>query len=620
MKKLSLALSLVLAFSFCFVSCQKTDEVKSEQQMVDVFFDAKFPTDKKAGHITNEPIPTDCEAALVNVHTAYLEIRPEGAPNDGTGDLEFSSEVFVFNEDGVDIIRTTEAVQLPPGNHQLVSFYVTDNSGDPLVAIPTTNSEYATFVDNPLPHPCVVVEEVRKMYQELEILCIDFENEPNFGLKYFDLAVIRTMPFCMLVNICDEDGRHRTDPMPEFNLKIWRYTGDCKDPKGKMLLDIDNYSDKGVEDNNSDEESDPLLCTYLPDRTDEDDCFWMEVWVKDANSPWANNNVKPGYYLVECGYLCEDEIKEKWLDRTEYGVDNNFFHVQVSHSQYCSPGKKVLKNDCCEESFFYSNIDDPGQAGVNNFGVFKYLTDGSSVYYLGMIVDDSDLNDEYSAHIAYNDDDKVLYLVNNRDPNGSTSTLYSYNEATGVMLSAPFQFQDRVVPQAVYYGGYLFGADQNTGQVYRAAVDTYGMPILPADVIYSGPDYTSGGDMIMGQDSDGYFLYSVNSGSQSVIYRLSGLTGTVTKVYASYANGGGLPFTGMAVVNGAPLVSTKGPGGAVWEYLGVVADGPDNGDIVLGANNEFGDFEWGDMASCSTLNIAEGTIQGDGALLWEYDD
>ncbi len=95
----------------------------------------------------------------------------------------------------------TQKIALPVGQYNLTEFLLVDAHGNVLFAVPIVGSEYADFVDNPLPL-ALDVEKDKSQDYTVQILCVqDCDCTPgDFGLSWFVIDQVDLCCFSLSVS------------------------------------------------------------------------------------------------------------------------------------------------------------------------------------------------------------------------------------------------------------------------------------------------------------------------------------------------------------------------------------------------------------------------------------
>ncbi len=135
---------------------------------------------------------TNCD--LSNVVSALVTIETSSG---GTTDFD-ATPLTVYKMNG-EIF--TQKIALPVGQYNLTEFLLVDAHGNVLFAVPIVGSEYADFVDNPLPL-ALNVEKDKSQDYTVQILCVqncDCTPE-DFGLSWFVIDQVDLCSFSLSVS------------------------------------------------------------------------------------------------------------------------------------------------------------------------------------------------------------------------------------------------------------------------------------------------------------------------------------------------------------------------------------------------------------------------------------
>lgn len=171
---------------------------------------------------------------------------------------------------------------------------------------PKSGSEYASFVDNPLP----LSWDLRagsKTYTDVEVLCFDNREVNLYGYQFFDITPIPLIKFCLFGNFCTESGRHYP---ASYSVDVWEWAdgqqGDqlYNDVTSEVMMDNGEYY------------ADPL-CFFLPDREGQDE-YYFEITLLDVEGQYDGPD-----RVILSGVITDDEIKNF------YNGDNlDYYHFQ----------------------------------------------------------------------------------------------------------------------------------------------------------------------------------------------------------------------------------------------------------------------------------------------------
>ncbi len=124
--------------------------------------------------------------------------------------LEDENGLFTAYDDALEIPipggSNTVSVTL---NDFLVWTNVDDAPGEVIWAAPKTGSDYAAFVDNPLPFSWDL-RAGSKTYTNVDVLCFDDRVVNLYGYQFFDITPEVIYELCFFANYCSDAGRHYT--------------------------------------------------------------------------------------------------------------------------------------------------------------------------------------------------------------------------------------------------------------------------------------------------------------------------------------------------------------------------------------------------------------------------
>jgi hypothetical protein len=118
---------------------------------------------------------------------------------------------------------TTVSVTL---NEFFVWTNVDDAPGEIIWAAPKIGSDFANFVDNPLPFTWDL-RAGSKTYTNVDVLCFDDRLVNLYGYQFFDITRETIYELCFFANYCSESGRHYT---ANYSLDIYYGTDDSGTP------------------------------------------------------------------------------------------------------------------------------------------------------------------------------------------------------------------------------------------------------------------------------------------------------------------------------------------------------------------------------------------------------
>ncbi|MCD6178585.1 MAG: hypothetical protein J7K39_01655 [Bacteroidales bacterium] len=252
---------LFLMVGLIIVSCNKPADVPATQEVV--FKATTATTGLKAG---------DCDTEVA--HYALIEID-----ND-------ILKVDVFYLEGM---IYTNTIKLSPGNHTIKSFVLKNDNGTPnddtddiiVKATPLIGSDYAGFVQNPLPFD-FNVDAFYKAEVNIEILCFEAAEITDFGFAWFTVNEITVRELCFFGDFCTDDYMDYTNTlygsqtygvrhdMPAiFKIDIYRNNTFLISYNNEYHADGSDWFGEGA-----------ALCVQYPDFENVTDNYKFELWVK----------------------------------------------------------------------------------------------------------------------------------------------------------------------------------------------------------------------------------------------------------------------------------------------------------------------------------------------------
>lgn len=168
-------------------------------------------------------------------------------------------------------------------NEFLVWTNVDDAPGEIIWAAPKADSDFADFVDNPLPFSW----ELRagsKTYINVDVLCFDDRMVNLFGYQFFDINPEVIYELCFFANYCSDAGRHYT-----ANYSLDLYYGISSNGTPLYMGEIPVTGEDG------EFYADPL-CLAIPgpqnDEADDDPYLYYEVTLLDWEGNYGDANGK----------------------------------------------------------------------------------------------------------------------------------------------------------------------------------------------------------------------------------------------------------------------------------------------------------------------------------------
>lgn len=332
MKKLKNYFGYMAILAMVFSSCSKEETTDSskirdgETATLSLGAILNQAVNKAATKQSAEELP-DCSGT--EPAWAYISLAYDTDGADDTDGYDETLEVTVGiseDETGYFTLYDDELeIPIPQGETsvavRLVDFWVYNDVPDPLNVdapgtviwlAPQEGSDFAAFVDDPLPIDFDLMAG-SKNYQDVEVLCFDNREVNKFGYQFFDIHATEMIQFCIFGNYCPPSGRHYT---ASYMVEVWEMNGEMR---GDQL-----YTEIAeIEVENGVPYAEPL-CFYLPDG-DELDEYWFEITILDA----------PQYDVVERvileGSISDLEIRELYNDGTD-GEPNDdtleYYHFQ----------------------------------------------------------------------------------------------------------------------------------------------------------------------------------------------------------------------------------------------------------------------------------------------------
>lgn len=186
--------------SFCMFSCQQ-DEV-AVQEPAGVEFNIASDMVPANGRVANDDLP------IIDEGLCDMELADYAVVT--IGEVAYTLNIQEWGGD-----YKTTLVELPPGVYTVNSFVVFDEDDNAIFAVPHVESDYAKFVDVPVPFEFEIINYT-KLENEIEVLCIEEFTPPEFGFKFWDIDLIKVKYFCIFANYCEEEFGHRVAALEIF--------------------------------------------------------------------------------------------------------------------------------------------------------------------------------------------------------------------------------------------------------------------------------------------------------------------------------------------------------------------------------------------------------------------
>ena len=334
MKNFKNYLSTLVVIALLFTSCSKDevgtpiDDTNSESVVLTfgaVLNDLANRSTNKA-HFDQVPTCSDADPAFAIIG---FSVDGEENPDVTVAILSDSNGYFTAYSEALKIlVPSGESVTIT-----LNSFIVYD--GDPSISgseiiwiapIEDEEGEFDGYVENPLPFD-FELEAGTKPYIDIEVLCFDRRMVNEYGYVFFDITDKELIELCLFGNFCTPEGRHY---VANYSVDVWMLNSDGS--LGTQLYDDVTRISTLV---NGEYAASPL-CLVLPDDTDVDESYYIEISILDG----PNYDTTPG--LV------------KTLTITDAGV-RVFFNDEVT-SEYAH-----FFVDCDEDDIFDEPSDDSDQ-------------------------------------------------------------------------------------------------------------------------------------------------------------------------------------------------------------------------------------------------------------------
>ena len=241
----------------------------------------------------------------------------------GDSDTPVDVVVEILSDENGLFTAYDEELEIPiPAGENTVSVTLTDflvlsdNAGEPgevIWAAPKSGSDYAIFVDEPLP----ITWDLRagsKNYIDIPVLCFDDSKVNLYGYVFFDILPTELSTLCFFANYCSDAGRHYT---ANYSLDLYLGTSDAGEP---IYLD-----QSPVTGNDAGYYADPV-CVAVPSPPDgigmDEPYLYYELTLTD----WPNNYGTAGDY-IETGTLSWNDVQDLLNDD---GTTAEYKHIFIN--------------------------------------------------------------------------------------------------------------------------------------------------------------------------------------------------------------------------------------------------------------------------------------------------
>ncbi len=232
MKTLKLHLVITVIIALFFSSCNRDEPVTDPEISQDVAI-------LSLGPVLNDMINRAAERQQVNDIPDCSEEAPAFAQISltyGESDTPINVTVEILNDENGFFTAYNDELEIPvPTGATTVSVTLTDflvlsddagSPGDIIWAAPKTGSEFAVFVDQPLP----ISWDLRagsKTYVDIPVLCFDDREVNLYGYVFFDINPTELSTLCFFANYCKDSGRHYT---ANYSLDLYLGTSNSGTP------------------------------------------------------------------------------------------------------------------------------------------------------------------------------------------------------------------------------------------------------------------------------------------------------------------------------------------------------------------------------------------------------
>ncbi|PTX41478.1 hypothetical protein C8P64_3278 [Christiangramia gaetbulicola] len=286
-----------------FYSCNKDESVPNEPEISQDIAVLSF------GPVLNEMVNRAAVRQQIDDLPECSDATPAFAQLSltyGESDTPIDLVVEILSDENGLFTAYDEELEIPiPSGSTTVSVTLTDFlvlsdnggiPGDVIWAAPKMDSEYAVFVETPLP----LTWDLRagsKTYVDVPVLCFDDRQVNLYGYLFFDITPKELSTLCFFANYCTESGRHYT---ANYSLDLYLGTSSLGTP-----LYLDQTPETG---NDGQFYADPV-CLTVPAPEDGIDASEPYLYYEITLTDWPDNYGTAGNY-IEAGTLSWLQVQE----------------------------------------------------------------------------------------------------------------------------------------------------------------------------------------------------------------------------------------------------------------------------------------------------------------------
>ncbi len=179
------SLAIMTVSIFIVTSCQKEEINQTYNPNIKGEISFSFPASELKSTTAEDCDMSEVVSALVTIKTSTGE----------TTDYD-ATPITVYKMNGKVF---TQKIALPVGDYTLEEFLLVDADGNVLFAVPKSGSEYAQFIDSPLPMSLAVEKDKSKDYL-VQVLCTHGCSPEDFGLTWFVIDQVDVCCFLLSVS------------------------------------------------------------------------------------------------------------------------------------------------------------------------------------------------------------------------------------------------------------------------------------------------------------------------------------------------------------------------------------------------------------------------------------
>lgn len=317
MKTLKLHLVLTVIIALFFTSCNKDESVTENPEISQDVAILSF------GPVLNDMINRAAQRQQVNDIPDCSEEAPAFAQLSltyGESNTPIDVTVEILNDENGFFTAYNDELEIPvPNGATTVSVTLTDflvlsddagSPGDIIWAAPKTGSEFAVFVDQPLPISWDL-KAGSKTYVDIPVICFDDREVNLYGYVFFDITPTELSTLCFFANYCTDSGRHYT---ANYSLDLYLGTSNSGIPlySGQMP----------VTGNDGQFYAEPV-CLAVPAPEDDISAGEPYLYYEISLTDWPGSYGTAGDYM-ETGTLSWIEVQDLLNDD---GTTAEYLHV-----------------------------------------------------------------------------------------------------------------------------------------------------------------------------------------------------------------------------------------------------------------------------------------------------